>query len=276
MNSKMLGYIERYTPIHQLTGLTKLIVFLIWSTIAMLTYDTRILLFLFIAGVAIFPLAQIHFSEIKVVILLILAFLLLNTIAIYVFSPQEGVNIYSSKTILWHGIGRYNLTIEQLFYLLNITLKYISVLPIALLFLLTTHPSEFAASLNKMGISYKIGISVSLALRYIPDIQRDFKTIQQVAQARGVDYSRNAKLTERIKHAAQTMLPLIFSSLERIEVVSNAMELRSFGKHKTRTWYSERQLSKWDKWIITISIIFLLVSIMITFQDGSRYWNPFM
>lgn len=272
----MLGYIERYTPIHQLTGLTKLIVFLIWSTIAMLTYDTRILLFLFIAGVAIFPLAQIHFSEIKVVILLILAFLLLNTIAIYVFSPQEGVNIYSSKTILWHGIGRYNLTIEQLFYLLNITLKYISVLPIALLFLLTTHPSEFAASLNKMGISYKIGISVSLALRYIPDIQRDFKTIQQVAQARGVDYSRNAKLTERIKHAAQTMLPLIFSSLERIEVVSNAMELRSFGKHKTRTWYSERQLSKWDKWIITISIIFLLVSIMITFQDGSRYWNPFM
>ncbi|CDO02826.1 ABC-type cobalt transport system, permease component CbiQ [Oceanobacillus picturae] len=32
-------------------------------------------------------------------------------------------------------------------------------------------------------------------------------------------------------------MPLIFSSLERIEVISNAMELRGFGKKKKRTWY---------------------------------------
>lgn len=30
----------------------------------------------------------------------------------------------------------------------------------------------FAASLNSIGISYKVGYSVAIALRYIPDIQR--------------------------------------------------------------------------------------------------------
>ena len=45
----------------------------------------------------------------------------------------------------------------------------------------------FAASLNSIGISYKVGYSVAIALRYIPDIQRDYHSISQAQQARGVE-----------------------------------------------------------------------------------------
>ena len=37
----------------------------------------------------------------------------------------------------------------------NVILKYFATIPMALLFILTTDPSEFAASLNKLGVSYK-------------------------------------------------------------------------------------------------------------------------
>lgn len=53
MATEMLAYIDRKSFIHELSGATKLIIFIMWSSIAMLTYDTRILLFLFIFSIVI-------------------------------------------------------------------------------------------------------------------------------------------------------------------------------------------------------------------------------
>ena len=44
--------------------------------------------------------------------------------------------------------------------------------------------------------------------------------------------------------------PLIFSSLERIETISTAMELRRFGKNKKRTWYTYQEMTTRDRLII--------------------------
>src|SRR5690625_4639044 len=275
MAMKMLGYFECPSIIHRLSGFTKLVIFLLWSTAAMLTYDTRILVVLLVLSMVIFKLSKVQVREIRFILYFILFFLLLNNIAIYLFSPQEGVEIYGSSHEIFHIVGRYNLTLEQLFYHINITLKYIVVTPAALLFIITTHPSEFAASLNKIGISYKIGFAVSLSLRYLPDIQRDFRTISQVQQTRGVDFSKNEKLTRRLKNVVSIIMPLIFSSLDRIETISQAMELRSFGKHKKRTWYSERPLMKADWISLSVSIVLFIIAMICTFRNGSRFYNPF-
>ncbi|MEI3607146.1 energy-coupling factor transporter transmembrane component T [Pseudogracilibacillus sp. SE30717A] len=276
MATEMLAYIDRKSFIHELSGATKLIIFIMWSTIAMLTYDTRILLFLFLFSLVVFWISKIKIREVGFVLLFILAFLLLNNVAIYIFSPQEGVKIYGTSHLLFEFFGRYNLTAEQLFYQLNITLKYFAVIPAALLFIVTTHPSEFAASLNKIGVNYKIAYSVSLALRYIPDIQRDFRTIAQAQQARGIDLSSKEKLGKRLKNASSIVMPLILSSLDRIDTISNAMELRAFGKKKKRTWYNEQSFKRTDYITIILGLFILVGSLIITFYDGSRFYNPFV
>ncbi|MGP6138998.1 MULTISPECIES: energy-coupling factor transporter transmembrane component T family protein [unclassified Jeotgalibaca] len=275
MAVEMLSYIERQSPVHRLAGATKLIFFLLFSTAAMLTYDTRVLLVLFVISLAIFKLSKIKIKEIGFVLLFILTFLLLNNVAIYLFSPQEGVRIYGSSHELLHIWGRYNITQEQLFYQFNVTLKYFVVIPVALLFIVTTHPSEFAASLNKIGVNYKIAYSVSLALRYIPDIQRDFRTISQSQQARGVDISRNEKMVKRIKNISAIIFPLILSSLDRIEVISHAMELRGFGKNKKRSWYSAKKPSQSDSIVLLLSALIFVFSIWLTLQNDGRFYNPF-
>ena len=38
--------------------------------------------------------------------------------------------------------------------------------PLGIIFLLTTNPSEFAASLNRIGVSYKAAYALALTLRY--------------------------------------------------------------------------------------------------------------
>lgn len=276
MPSTLLGYVKVDSPIHQLTGATKLICLILYSFAAMLTYDTRVLIGLLAFSLICFSISNIKFKDVAFVVYFILVFLLINNIAIFIFSPYQGCEIYGSTTILFHLVGNYSVTVEELFYLLNVTLKYLSVIPIALLFIVATNPSEFAASLNRIGVSYKLSYSVAIALRYIPDIQRDYKEISFAQQARGLDLSKNEKLLKRIKNMSSILMPLIFTSLERIETISRAMELRSFGTNKKRSWYSARPFKKLDYLAILCVVLLLGISLYMTIRNGSRFFNPFI
>ena len=273
--SAMLEYQDLKSTIHKLTGATKLIALVFWALASMVTYDTRILGAMFIFSIIMFKVSKVKFKDISFVLYFILVFLLINNIAIFFFSPYEGVEIYNSRTDLFHLFGPYTVTIEQLFYQFNVTLKYFSIIPMALLFMVTTNPSEFAASLNRIGVSYKISYSVAIALRYIPDIQRDYHDISFAQQARGIDMSKKAGLTSRIKNSAAIIMPLIFSSLERIESISSAMELRAFGNNKKRTWYSGRPFEKRDYIAIAVVICVFIAALVATKLNGGRFFNPF-
>ncbi len=272
----ILSYIKRKSPVHELTGTTKLIFFIAWSIGSMVTYDTRVLVCMMILSIAIFKISRIRIKDISVVLGLAAAFVLLNNLFVYLFAPEYGVELYESRTVLFTIAGPYTITLQQLFYHLNMTMKVFCVVPVALLFIACTDPSEFAASLASIGVSYRIGYSVSLALRYIPDVQREYHNISQAQQARGIDLSGKDKLFTRLKNSVAILLPLIMSSLNRIETVSNAMELRGFGKNKVRTWYARRPMRRND-WLAIVSVLVILtVDMVVTFWDGSRYYNPFL
>ena len=274
--STMIGYSDIDSPIHKLTGASKLIALIIWAVASMITYDTRVLLGMFVISIIVFKISKVKFKQVSFVLYFILIFLLLNNIAIFIFSPYEGVQLYGSRNDLFKIAGPYTITAQQLFYQFNITLKYFSIIPMALLFMIATNPSEFAASLNKIGVSYKIAYSVSIALRYIPDVQRDYQDISFAQQARGIDMSKKEKLTKRIKNSASILMPLIFSSLDRIEAISSAMELRAFGSNKKRTWYNGRPFKLGDYITILVVSIILIIAIMATISNGGRFYNPFI
>ena len=84
------------------------------------------------------------------------------------------------------------------------------------------------------------------------------------------------KLFTRLKNSVAILLPLILSSLNRIETVSNAMELRGFGKKKKRTWYAKRPMKRNDWLTIGFVLAILVIDLVVTFWDGSRYYNPFI
>ena len=275
--SGVFNYINRKSPIHNLTGASKLIVLILWSLAAMTTFDTRLLVVLPIISLIFFKVSGIKYKDVSFVINFTFVFMILNNLLIFLFSPEHGVSIYGTRHVLWNGIGRWVVTKEQLFYQLNVVLKYISTIPIVILFVSTTDPSEFASSLNRIGISYKIAYSVSLALRYIPDIQREYHEISVAQQARGLELNKEKEgLIKRLKCASTLLFPLIVSSMERIEVIANAMELRGFGKNKKRTWYSSRPFRTGDILDIASSVAIMVISLLLNFVNNGRYFNPFV
>lgn len=272
----ILSYIKRNSLVHELTGTTKLIFFITWSVASMVTYDTRILIGMLLISVLIFKVSKVRIRDISVVLGLAAVFLVLNNLFVYLFAPEYGVEIYESRNVLLTIAGPYTITAQQLFYHLNMTMKVICVVPVALLFIACTDPSEFAASLARIGVSYRAGYAVSLALRYIPDVQREYQNISQAQQARGIDLSSKDKFFTRLKNSVAILLPLVMSSLNRIETISNAMELRGFGKEKKRTWYVQRRLQRNDWLVIGFVLVILVVDLVVTFWDGSRFFNPFV
>lgn len=274
--TQLFNYISRPSPVHELTGASKLMCMLCWTLAAMLTFDTRYLIALTVLALVLFRVSRIRLSEVKVLLIFSLVFVLLNNVLIYVFSPEHGVTLYHSRTVLWHIAGRYTVTSQQLLYNLNVFLKYTATIPIVLLFVCTTQPSEFAASLNGIGVSYRVSYSVSLALRYIPDVMKEYHDISLAQQARGVELSNKENLFRRLKGVTAILLPLILSSLERIEVVSTAMELRCFGKEPKRTWYRGRDFKIGDWLVFGLGALLIAISLGLNFINGGRYWNPFV
>lgn len=272
----LFNYIDRPSPIHRLTGACKLVCLIAWSLAAMTSFYTPLLILMTAASLLLFRIAQLKVKDISFMLGVMFAYIIMNNVLIFLFSPDHGTGIYGTETVLFKLFGPYVVTAEQLFYHLNVILKNACTIPIVLLFVCTTNPSEFAASLSRIGVSYRISYAVALALRYIPDIQREYRDISLAQQARGVEMSRKASLVNRLKAASSILIPLILSSMERIETISNAMELRGFGKEKKRTWYSGRKFSRADVLCMIACLVLMGVSLLITWLNGSRYFNPFI
>lgn len=277
MKLKVFSYGYLDTPIHRLSGLTKFICFLLLTFAVMFSYDVRAILVIMVFSFCVLRVSRIQFRQIRLMVVYVVIFLITNAILTYLFAPEEGVAIYGTRHQLFQLWGRYTMTLEQLLYQGTKLLKYASVIPLGIIFLLTTDPSELASALCGVGIPYKGAYAVALTLRYFPDIQREYNDISMAQQARGLDMSRKVKLRARFKNAMLIIVPLIFSTLDRIESISNAMDLRGFGKKRKRTWYAHRPLAKADRLAMLLSAGILAgTGLLSVFVNHSRYWNPFV
>jgi len=277
MRASLFATQKSDSPIHRLSGLTKLLCFLLLTGAVMFSYDIRVILCVMVFSFALLRISKIKFSQIKLMVIYVAVFLAINAALTFFFAPSYGTEIYGTRHELFRIFGPYTVTTETLFFILTKFIKYASVIPLGMIFLLTTDPSELASSLAGVGVHYKASFAVALTLRYFPDVQREYRDISQAQQARGLEMSSKAKFLDRIKRALAIIFPLILSTLDRIDMITNAMDLRGFGKNKKRTWYGKRKLKNSDYLALSISVGILLFTIGISvFINHSRFYNPFI
>ncbi|MBA5761409.1 energy-coupling factor transporter transmembrane protein EcfT [Vibrio sp. 404] len=277
-SSKMkfgISYVDTQSPLHKLNGITKFVLFMAWVTVVLTTFDLRLISVLIAVGLLLLKMTKVPVSVYKPLLIGTVSVLMMNALFMFLLAPQQGTEYLGSTTVLLTLPGNYSITQETLFYLVTVTLKYFSMFPIALVFVFTTHPTEFAASLNRIGVPYKIAYAVSLTLRYLPEVKKDFVNIMHAQQARGLDLSKNAPLFTRIQNVAKILGPLIFSSLDRADEISNAMILRGFGRHKGRTWYSMRPLTSLDKSTLALITVIVIAALVKRYMETQLFWYPF-
>lgn len=267
-------YIEGDSIFHKLSGVSKILLFIVWTMITVMFLDVRVFLVMGLISAVMLYFSQIPSKILKPLLWIMVVFNIINVIFILLITPQYGSELVGTNTELIN-IGYSYINKETLFYVLTISLKYAVLMPITAIFIFTTHPSEFASSLNKIGIPYKIAYAVNIAFRYIPDVQREYRDILDAQQARGLAFKKGeGSVVEILKNYATIFVPLVSSSIKRIETVSNAMELRSFGKKRKRTWYSHKKFKGVDYATIIICLITLGIAIYLKNNVITGFYYP--
>ncbi len=270
-----LSYEESPSFVHSLNGVTKMVFFMLWILLCLTTFDLRILIpSMFFAQMALAS-CKVPMKKFRPYIIAMTYVILINALFIFLFSPDQGQRYLGTRHIvLGSASARYALSVETLFYLLVVCLKYFAIFPMALLFVTATHPSQFSSSLNRIGVRYKTSYAVGLAMRYLPEVTSTYIHILHAQMARGVDISKSVPLKQRISSVGKILAPLVFSSLDRIDVVTNAMVLRGFGKHPKRTWYLARQMKLSDVLVLCLMLCWISLSLYLRFGKGVMFWFP--
>jgi energy-coupling factor transport system permease protein len=234
--------------------------------------DARVFTFMIIIGFLMVYISKLPLKSLLPLIIFIIIFTFFNSLLLIIVTPDYGSKLSGTYTVILN-IFNIKLTYETLFYAFTLSLKYICMAPLTILFIFTTEPGTFASSLNRLNISYRVSYAVSIALRYIPDVKSELGNIINAQEARGIAFRRGeANFFIRMKNYVSVLFPLLLSSLQKIDVVSNAMELRSFGKYKKRTWYNRKPLTTKDFIFIFISISLVFIGIYLKTNYFTKFW----
>ena len=121
MKTKLFSYNQLDTFIHRLSGLTKLLCFILLTSAVMLTYDIRVILAITVLSFIMIRIAKIRFKQIRLMLIYVGIFPLVLVILLFVCkkAPVRKKIVYaalmlifavsfanSSFNTIWHGMSK--------------------------------------------------------------------------------------------------------------------------------------------------------------------------
>ncbi|MHB9034342.1 MAG: energy-coupling factor transporter transmembrane component T family protein [Anaerolineae bacterium] len=147
---------------------------------------------------------------------------------------------------------------------------------IILAWLYTTDQSAITRSLVALGLPYPWGLTLSMALRFIPQLATTFRQISDAQQARALELYKGS-----IFHRARAFIPIIVSmiitSLRTAEALSRALVSRGFGAPYKRSVWRKLHMRPADwAWLAAVTVITGLGLVgRFAFGLGTHTWQLF-
>ena len=259
-NSLISKYIPLNTIIHNLDPRTK-IFFVIWYLVdVFIAYNVIEFSILFLVLVAIVILSKTTpaflMSSVKAVSILIVF-----TLFIHLVFNKKG-------EVLLEVLG-WKIYSGAFLGIVLITVRFILVVAIMVVFMATTSPTEITSAIEKsLGFLEKIGIPIStfalvlsISLRFIPTILEETNRIINAQVSRGSDFNEG-NLIQKIKKFIPILIPLFIATLKRADELATAMEVRGYSTTGVRSKYKVLKYSKLD-YLSYILILAITIFIMI-------------
>lgn len=143
------------------------------------------------------------------------------------------------------GIDLFKLTSGGLLLGLRFSGRFLAIVFMSYLFIITTDPSDLAYALMKLGLPYRFGFMLVTALRLAPVMEDEGLTIYRAQLARGIRYDQ-ASLRKIVLLVQQFMTPLLISALRRADKLVFSMEGRGFSAHTKRTFRTRPSATSLD------------------------------
>ncbi len=166
---------------------------------------------------------------------------------------QEGTLIYQ-----WGILKIYS---EAIPLALTGLLKATIIVFASMQFFTSSSPMDFTLMLIKFKIPYRFAMLVGLSIRFIPLMKDEYMSIIESQSTRGL---KMESVWDNIKSIIPTFLPFLYRAVRRSTEVALAMELRGYGRSKTRTFSSNLSIKNYD--IVLIITMFLVIIISFVYK----------
>lgn len=110
---------------------------------------------------------------------------------------------------------------------LGMGLRIANVSLLSMYVLLSTSPRQMAIALRGIGIPFSVGFLISLIFRFIPLVKQDLHNVREAQMVRGLQIGRGS-IAEKARNYSYLLVPLIFTSLKRVQLIANALDSRGF------------------------------------------------
>ena len=238
--------------LHRLHPLIKL-AWLLFGTILVFVVRSP---WLVLAAVALlvlaFPLAGLRLGRVRGTRLFITTALLLGLLQI--------LFVHEGQTFL--NMGLVAITVGGLQAAVYVAGRFLSVILLSYLFVLTTEPNDLAYALMRAGVPYRYGFALITALRLVPVFEQEGQTVYRAQLARGVQYDIRSP-RRFVTLARQFFLPLLVSALGKVDALAVSMEGRCFGKYPTRTFVREVHATRLDWLAVGLLLAVVLAAALI-------------
>lgn len=143
----------------------------------------------------------------------------------------------------------------------GMALRFLVILTSSFLFVTVTDPDRLAHLLIRLGIPYRYGYVLILALRFVPFFRDELRTVRAAQRLRGIHTS--ARSLSGIRRAVRfTFVPVLVSGLMRVDSIAMSMKGRCFGLHPRRTPGPPERLGRPDVLAVLGSCLLMAAAIL--------------
>ena len=258
-------YIPGDSIFHRSDCRIKLLVLAVYTIVAYLFFTPSVLGFLFVSAFIfnVIAIKKRAFNHMMTKMVIIMMFFLL---ILHGFVNPAGVTpaTFFGKNITLPFFGTY--TVEGFYMGLVNWLRLGSIILISEMFVTTTTPADMMNGIHKLGVPYNFCFMLSTSLQLIPISTREANIIASAQRARGLS---EKTLIDRFKGLVPMFVPLVVSSLGRMETMSMALESRAFGATSSPTELKDSKLKGCDYLLICFSAVLLIGFIVLKVKFGS-------
>lgn len=154
--------------------------------------------------------------------------------------------------------GLFEVTSGDILAALATALRLWSMSLLVMSLLFTTKQAELVRGLVRLGLPYRWGLTLAIALRYIPSLTQQIEHIQEAQQARGWDTTRGDVL-KRLRGLAPLFVALTIHVFRTVDTLTMAMMARGVGRSSPRTVRNPLRMARQD-WIVLAMAAFVMVA----------------
>jgi energy-coupling factor transport system permease protein len=156
---------------------------------------------------------------------------------------------------------RIRITLPALQYGLLMAVRLDTLALVFFVWLLTTEQRAIVQGFVRLGLPYGWGLTLSLALRFLPTLHTTYLQIVDAQRSRGLDL-RQGSLFSRARSRLPILVALLVTALRSSENVGRALEARALGISTVqRTSLHELRLRRSDVLCLVVLLLLLLASL---------------